>query len=366
MLINDGYSRAHILQQVEQRFFTSPIKKIEKRTLQRFFSTFDNESRDYQSYIPVSKNLASYLACISIGGMSVMTEAVLPVAVRDAFQGSQGYNATHQYVLIEMDAKDPFSALRGAAEFLSSMVAMTYLGQRGVHFEWNQYGYVKLKRGVVGNVILNEQIVFQRNATTLTKKVIAQLKGQTENILTQFTPESTARLLSAINISALSRSSPRPENQLITLWSSIEVLLSDPPRGVPRVVHYVDMLTPCICIKYPRRYIVALFDELRRYYPKHIRSFFRRPEFSTGLDQYTSFTDLLYLQDMKPLHPAFCQPMTSNPLALYRLWKLEKNFGNRDALHSALTSHEERVRWQLYRIYRTRNHIVHSGKIPTF
>lgn len=365
-LINDGFSRQYILKQVNDRFFSDPIKKVEKRTLQRFFSGFDGKERKLMVIIPISKNLSSYISRLSIKSFNVKELKDLPKGAEEALVGDKRHKATDKYFTIHVNAKDEFAALKTANEVISSLIAMTYLAKRGVNFDWSRYGYVKGVRSSTGFIAENEQIVFQTQSPALTNKVIKELKSQTEQIIGEFSGESTDRLLSAINISALSRSSPRPENQLIMLWSAIEVLLSDPPRGVARVSHYVDALTPCICIKYVRRYIIAVFDELRVHYSKHMREFFRKDEFDQGVDQYTNFSYLIYREDLKKLHEPFCEPFVNNPLALFRLWKLEKNFGTPEALLRSLSDHENRVRWQLHRIYRTRNSIVHSGNIPTF
>lgn len=55
-----------------------------------------------------------------------------------------------------------------------------------------------------------------------------------------------------------------------------------------------------------------------------------------------------------------------NPLARHRLFKLERDFASPKGLMSATVGHEDRVRWQLHRIYRARNNLVHSGRQPTF
>ena len=35
-------------------------------------------------------------------------------------------------------------------------------------------------------------------------------------------------------------------------------------------------------------------------------------------------------------------------------------------MRSAIENHEQRIAWQLHRIYRARNNIVHAGRVPTF
>ncbi len=366
LLINDGYSPDFILSKIQDRFFNKDIKKVERRTLARFFASFSNSEFTYQVFIPVSSHLGSYAEKMGMNNMWVKPLTDLPSDAQVRFSAQKDFDNSNKYFVVQLERCDPYSALSIVNEILSSIVAMTYLGKRTVNLQWRKYGYVKLRKAAQGEILVNRQIVFQKKSNFLGTRIIKELTSTAKNILTEFNPQSMDRLLSAVNISALSRSSQRPENQLITLWSAIEVLLSDPPRGVPRIVHYVDMLTPCICIKYARRYIVAIVDELRVHHSKHLRDFFKRSEFEKDVDIYTNFTRLVFEDALKPLHQDFCAPMGSNPLALYRLWKLEKNFGTRGTFLKSLETHENRVRWQLHRIYRTRNSIVHSGRIPSF
>jgi hypothetical protein len=365
-LINDGYSREYILQEINKRFFTNDIKKVEKRTLQRFFSIFNGEKRTYIIIIPVSIAMASYIAKVFPVEGAVKALNDLPNDAKIALENQKNYDASSKYFFFVNKSVDPYTALRVTDQIIAAMVAMSYLGRRGISLEWQRYGYVKTARAKGGQIVSMSELVLQKQNTRLSKRVISELAAPADKILTQFTEESTDRLISAVNIGAISRNSSRPENQLIALWSAIEVLLSDPPKGTARIVHYVDSLAPCICIKYTRRYIVAFFDELRVHYPKHLRDFFRDEGFDLSLDQYTNFTKLLFLPEHKDLHANFCKPIANNPLALYRLWKLEQNFGTKGALYHSLKSHEQRVRWQLFRIYRTRNTIVHNGKMPSF
>ena len=60
------------------------------------------------------------------------------------------------------------------------------------------------------------------------------------------------------------------------------------------------------------------------------------------------------------------QMTKGNPLARHRLFKLEKDFASPKGIIAALAGHDDRVRWQLHRIYRARNNLVHSGRQPSY
>jgi hypothetical protein len=57
---------------------------------------------------------------------------------------------------------------------------------------------------------------------------------------------------------------------------------------------------------------------------------------------------------------------SDNPLALHRLWKLHRDFSSPEMLLKTLKAHQSRVEWQVHRIYRSRNQLVHAGNVPPY
>jgi ferritin-like metal-binding protein YciE len=51
-------------------------------------------------------------------------------------------------------------------------------------------------------------------------------------------------------------------------------------------------------------------------------------------------------------------------LLRYRAFRLSEMLSNRRKLRELIALHEKKVAWQIRRIYRTRNLIVHSGRVP--
>lgn len=85
-----------------------------------------------------------------------------------------------------------------------------------------------------------------------------------------------------------------------------------------------------------------------------------------GKDAHTRFAALLYLQSNSSLQKDLCDLCAENPLALHRLWKLHHEYSSTKRAEEAIRGHENRVEWQLHRIYRARNHLVHAGQIPSY
>ncbi len=184
-------------------------------------------------------------------------------------------------------------------------------------------------------------------------------------LLNNFNPSSTERLRSSIRTAALARSSGSPENQLISLWSAIEVLLSE-PRDQARIVHYASLIAPCITLRHTRRQMFAVYDELLIGYRLKFRQLMRSiPNYKTTLEQH-AFAEMLLLPEHKQRRESLLQLLTNNPLALHRVFKIHKDYCDTKCASRTISDHADRVAWQIHRVYRARNQLVHSGRLPSY
>jgi hypothetical protein len=143
--------------------------------------------------------------------------------------------------------------------------------------------------------------------------------------------------------------------------------LSAPEYNSVRILHYVSYLVPCICIRYARRQFVAVYDQLMVAYRSRFRFILRQAQVREGIiNQYSVFIRILLDGNYKDIRDELMKMCSENPLALHRLWKLNKDFGTPGALLSSIENHQKRVAWQLHRIYRARNNLVHAGRVPTY
>jgi hypothetical protein len=187
-----------------------------------------------------------------------------------------------------------------------------------------------------------------------------------KQVLSNFDQKSTGRIISCLRTSGLARTSTNIENQLISLWSAIEVLLSEPTGSTARIVHYVNVLEPLICLRYVRRQFVAVYESMLVAYRKQFKAITASETVMGEIDQHTRFAAIICLPQNEPLREQLLRLSADNPLALHRLFKLHKDFALPKGVIAALDGHEQRVKWQLHRIYRARNNLVHSGRSPSY
>lgn len=363
-LINAGYSKQYLQEVVEETFFRRDMTSADRRTLADFFQEFDGRLIEFTVYTPVSSQFRTYLFRL---GWETANEFNLPQFAQDAL--AFALTAPFDSAVVSREkALDRYCAIDLVQQSLTYIRALTYLTPEGMPCLWSEWMYVHDASKDQGGAHRILSLTFDRPSTS-TKTAGRRLKNTqayTHRVLENFDPPSTGRLLGSINTAALARTSPNTENQLISLWSAIEVLLSDPPQGVPRISHYVHYLVPCICLRHVRRQFVAVYEELLVSYRSKFTKILREEELFGIQDHHTRFAAALCLNEYERLREKLCRLCSENPLALHRLFKLHRDYSQFSEAASAIGGHQKRVEWQVHRIYRARNQLVHAGRVPSY
>lgn len=353
-LLTSGYSRSYISVLIQSSFFEKDMKRVSKRTLAAFFRNFNGKEKSFGVYTDVAKDFAYHLSSLDF---EILSPRTTPRDVIAAFE-TQPDRILHEREV----ALDPYGAMLKVQQTLSSIRAMTYLSPYGIICEWHEDMYVKLARAKGGIRWPMSTVAFDREnkKSRPSGRRLRRTRTTAKRVLTSFDADSTKRLLSSINTAALARSSQNMENQLISMWSAIEVLLSE-PEGSVRITHFIELMTPLICLGHVRRQITTFYNELTVSYRKRLQDVLKQ----AGPDDLPRIA--LAATIMLP-NPILQRQLTSvvadNPLALQRLHHAQKSFCNHEAIFKSIEAHEDRVRWQLSRIYRVRNNLVHAGRSP--
>jgi hypothetical protein len=361
-LINVGFSKLWIQELVEEAFFTEDMSTANRTTLAQFFRKFVENPADFVVFTSIGYELSRLLPSL---GLRVVAPKDVDQSVRAALESS-GEELAH-VAISEERAYDPYGAINAVHERLTSIRAFTYLRRETIACDWEELMYVRGADVKVGRAIRTSGFNFERlTKATPTRATITSQRKYILRVRQNFDPPSMERLLSSINTAALARTSPNRENQLISLWSAVEVLLSEPPTNTARIVSYVHQLVPAICLRHVRRQFVAVFEELRLLYPQAFTNILRGEDEFASHDPHTNFAAVICLEENELLREELCALLEENPLALHRLFKLYRDYGSSGEAAKAIKSHRNRVEWQVHRIYRARNQLVHSGRVPSY
>jgi hypothetical protein len=151
------------------------------------------------------------------------------------------------------------------------------------------------------------------------------------------------------------------ENQLLNFWSALE-LLAPRNEGSSIIKDVLRVYVPVITYKYTYKIFENLEKSIRGCsVPALMEIIESIPQGSNAIEKCAALVSLKENEDN--LKKAFGM-LDKNPLLRYRLYWLYQNSSNPESILHALQRHERRVGWQLERIYRARNMIVHSGENP--
>jgi hypothetical protein len=295
-LINLGFSSAFLLRKIDEFFFERARRRVTKAALGPFFRACGNGIISFVVCTAVDKNFGRYLGDLSF--RVYPAASTLPVELRDRISQQMPIGATRSYLVSVEQARDEESAIAQVETTLGSARALTFVVPHDMACEWEPAMYVRRRQAAAGMTLQSQSLPLQRAKPppSALRATFRSLKSYSGRVLQNFDEPSTERILNSLSTSALARTSTNVENQLVSLWSAIEVLLSEPPRNTVRIVHYADLLSPCICLRYIRRQIVAVYNEMLVIYKGRFRRSVAEELSGLETDQHTKFAAILLLE----------------------------------------------------------------------
>jgi len=153
---------------------------------------------------------------------------------------------------------------------------------------------------------------------------------------------------------------------MISIWSAIEVLLSDPVDGA-RIVHYTANMVPAVCMYHARRQFHATSNDLKVLFRGRYTDILDElPGREISYKPAYALAGCLLLDEHADTRARLLKLCDEQPIARHRIDRLSAHYSNIGCTYKALRDHEARVGWQVNRIYRSRNLLVHAGKSPDY
>jgi len=172
--------------------------------------------------------------------------------------------------------------------------------------------------------------------------------------------ESTLRLSRALTRHHSALSSETPENQLLQFWSAVEVLFPPTSDSADRVAQISDSVTPFVCSEYAAKLAADLFLSIKSCgLPEGLQLLSEVPEGNNPIEKCLA---LISIETNQPVREKFFQMLEWHPILRNRIYSLNVKFLSSDAVLNSLNVHIQLVSWQIRRIYRARNLIIHSGR----
>ncbi len=169
------------------------------------------------------------------------------------------------------------------------------------------------------------------------------------------------RFFRIINFHGLSTRSASEENQLLNLWTALETITSSHSSSSSIVDTMTREIVPIICLNYLHRLVRSTTLDLVRWDRRKLTSTFKS---CNGLDEPDLIRKVFCLiaaEEYDDQKEALLGSITDFELLRFRLFSMNKFLVSGKKILERLERHEKLVTWQLHRIYRARNQIVHSS-----
>jgi hypothetical protein len=147
------------------------------------------------------------------------------------------------------------------------------------------------------------------------------------------------------------------------LWIALESLVPPSSKDKPKIANLIDSIMPFINLAYPNRIIERFIADLYNWKPGALNAAVKGiPGGKLSLRIAKLLTQPKYQAQKDKLFVDFGDFYLLRNRAFY----IGQAINSGSSVSKMLKAHDERVKWQIRRIYRTRNLIVHSGITPSF
>ena len=189
-----------------------------------------------------------------------------------------------------------------------------------------------------------------------------------------YAPESIQRIDSSKQLHENALVTDNLENQFVNLFTALEVLI---PKDInsknARIAQIYETIVPYLCVNYYRKLIGAIDSSLKLWNKVFYKTILSKV--TEGTDDIEKLAALMVLkkydgddEHVKKELNLLYEQLTADKFYLmrHRMFDMYTILSKPESILSFLERHEERIKWHVDRIYRTRNMIVHGGRSPHY
>lgn len=349
-LMYSGYSRGFIFHKINDFFFIGSNQQITKpNQIKSFLDSFDLKEKEFDVIFRLNENLGKYISSDSIDPRTDDDKEISYIKNGDA-------EFPRLFKFKGIKTKDPESARNEAEERLKFITSIIKYYEHKLSTIWKD-------DVLIYDVDNNNPIILKPMVRPILKRPDRRSAEIEEKFLDLFLEDriderSKDLIGRALEhhyeaISAINR-----EHQLLTLWSTIEGLLTFPEKS-PRITYIIKSINPLLVIDYPKKLI---FD-LHRQFEKNSNSSDLR-EILDGIDygrnSFEKCAAIISIEENNSYREEIKEILGNNHILKYKIDYLNQQLSSASSIETAIKEHSNRVAWNVQRIYRVRNEISHS------
>ena len=342
-LINNDYSQEYIYKTVIEIFYSSdfPITNIED-ALNTFWNKFTFQKNSYSVILPLRK-------VRFISQLKNFNNVTIERNNNKYFKNSCKWIAR-----VDIESLDPEKARQDAVTLISFFISLLqYNSHSGKSFHGDQAIVIDIK---------NEITFHLKEPVTLLERAHNYSSDEINNrvyIMTNNFPVFSNKIISIIGLHSAALEAKDVNNQLLNLWTIIEILIeAERKNSYSKINQICNILTSVLNSSYIRTLLNQLILDL-----SHCVDNFSAiiNSIEKGENETEKFLALLILNEYNTERNELLNAITKYPVLQYRIEVYRKKLSDRIEIKKLLEKHRKRLEWQIMRIYRNRNMIVHDA-----
>lgn len=363
-LRNIGYSIEYIRTKFFEFFYSRNSTTTNNHDIKRFIGIFDGTVKEYRI---IYKGTNLYEDIITAN--NVQNDNTFDIKIQKNLDDSciniEDFEITEKerYIYIQnIHDMDPISAKNQSGkmlDFISSIFSLFHHKESPTFS--NQCIVIDIK---------NEEIQKSDKAIDIMHKCIDIKPKAATTKMAQFIgefgmdQESIKKFIRAAELHSLALSSDSNENKIINLWIALESIIpSIKDQDISNIENIIEHSIPCLCtIYYPRlfrRFCKDLLEWNRKFISELLKDI-------KGDNLYQKMMKLISLPDYFAQKESIKNNFKDYHLMKDRFEFFSNIFETPKNVLKGIENHKQRIEWQLRRIYRARNLIVHSGITPSY
>ena len=221
-------------------------------------------------------------------------------------------------------------------------------------------------KALVINTVDGFTILLDKPIKSIIKKEDIKPKEAVERVKSIFVNldlpmDTLLRLSKAIDIHSIALETDEIENKLLNLWTAIETLIpKDAESDQDRIIQIIQGLMPFQCQLYLNNLIKQVFNDWYFFNTRNAAAILETVITTEPEQRINKILALFTTKENDPIRQNVYSQLNDFPLLRFRIYTINKHFGNGKSIKKLLNDHIQRVEWQIRRIYRVRNLIVHG------
>lgn len=358
-LVNSGYHPSFLYDLVSKTYLRKKSRITNPSDINLFFNPLTLSDKKYEIIFIVKKDLQNYIEETS--WVHFYPNYVPKTSSTKESKFLEDISSDDIVLVIEQEAYDPFSAVELSKYILTTNIAFFRLYDHILDYKFNN-----AKCGVYDSpssfLPIDESVsAVQKTKTPSNRKILENFEKLTRILSDNSILKHNYRaFFNAITFHSLSLDSSSVQNQLLDLWAVIEALLdiknSHASDRISQICKYLVPITK-------QRYLFSLFCELtqdiKNYSVKDFQSI--TGESADPNACIRSICCFVLLDEFKDKRQEFLERCSDFPLLRERIQYYNSMLSTHDKIYSFVEKHSDRVKWQIMRIYRNRNLVIHNG-----